>query len=58
MNISKLKGYAFHALLIVIVFLSPSIQTAIAQHKAVAATVALVWGFVLHWAQGKLSQGD
>lgn len=38
-----------HLALVLTGFLQPSVDTYIATHKAQAATVLLVWGFLLHW---------
>ena len=50
---SKYKGYLIHAAAVSIVFLSPSVQAALVAHPAVAALGGAIWGFLLHWANGK-----
>ena len=49
----KYKGYIIHGAAVVAIFLSPAVQAWITAHPAYAATGTLVWGFVLHWANGK-----
>ena len=51
--VMKYKGYIFHAAAVAVIFLSPSVQSYAAAHSAYAAGILLVYGFALHWAQGK-----
>jgi len=51
--LKKYKGYLLHAAGVGLVFLDPSVHTALAAHPAIAALGGLTWGVILHWANGK-----
>lgn len=49
------KGYIAHLILVVIVFLDPSVRSWLAMNPMYAMVGAAAWGGILHWATGKLS---
>ena len=49
----KNKGYFIHGAAVLILFLSPSAQAWLAAHAAYVAAGGAVWGWLLHWANGK-----
>lgn len=51
--LKKYKGYIIHAAGVGLLFLDPSVRHALAQHPDISAVGGLVWGWLLHWAQGK-----
>lgn len=51
--LAKYKGYIIHGAAVLAIFLAPSVQHWLGAHPAYSVTGAGVWGFVLHWADGK-----
>jgi len=51
----KLKWYVLHGVLVAIVFLSPAVQNYLMQNPVKFGTALLVWGWILHFAEGKLA---
>lgn len=50
---SKYKGYLIHGAAVAVIFLVPSVQHFLGSHPAYAAPGAIIWGFILHWANGQ-----
>lgn len=51
--LNQYKGYIIHAVAVGVVFLSPAVQAALVAHPAYTAVGGLLWGAILHWANGK-----
>lgn len=51
--LKKYKGYIIHGAAVGAVFISPSVRAALAAHPDVSLIGGAVWGWILHWAQGK-----
>ena len=52
--LNRVKGYVVHTFLVGIVALNPSVLAWAGTHKAYSAVILLAYGYLLHWAQGKL----
>lgn len=52
----KAKGYLIHYGLSAVIFLDPSVHAWLAAHPGYSAIGLLVWGTILHVANGKLAK--
>lgn len=51
--LNKNKGYLIHYAAVGIIFLAPSVAAYLGAHHATTGGLALAWGTLLHWANGK-----
>jgi hypothetical protein len=52
------KWYIVHGAAVVVLFLDPSVKAWLLAHQIDTAGAMLVWGWLLHWAQGQAMRAD
>jgi hypothetical protein len=50
---TKYKGYIIHGVAMAVIFFTPSVQSFLASHAVLTVAGGAVWGWVLHYFDGK-----